>query len=301
MTEGTCFGFTVRADRPLRFLRGGTGDALTVRTEDREGPGPGGRIVLSWEPPGVPYRARLWQGAGGYRLWIEGTGWFFIDPAHRRIVMPDHADPIRLEERLWGLPSVLCFLARGDHALHAAAVEVGGGAVLLAGPGRYGKTTLAAAFVDAGHRLLSEDVACLGPGADPVVLPGPAMLRLRHDVASRLLPRGAHEVGRCGDRVHLALDDDLRGDCRPVPLRAIVLLRGDDRGVRIARASGPDVLRDLWALSFHIPDLDDLGRCFSGVAGLAAAVPVWNLHRRMSFDALPATVDAITSSFLAHV
>ena len=56
---------------------------------------------------------------------------------------------------------MLCFRARGDTALHAAAVEVDGQAVVLGAPGTFGKTTLAAAFHAAGHRLLSEDTTCI--------------------------------------------------------------------------------------------------------------------------------------------
>ena len=154
------------------------------------------------------------------------------------MTLPDTENVVRREERLWSIPAMLCFLARGDAALHAAAVEVDGQAVVLAAPGSFGKTTLAAAFHAAGHRLLSEDTTCIRGAEAPLVVPGPAMLRLRHDVAEQLEIPNATPVGTVeDDRVHLALDPAVRGDCSPVPLRAIVLLRHADEGFRIEPAS----------------------------------------------------------------
>ena len=87
-------------------------------------------------------------------------------------------------------------MARGDLAVHAAAVDVDGSALLLAAPGRYGKTTLAAAFAGQGYRLLAEDTTCYRPSSDPSVLPGLAMLRIRPDVHEHLSHPAVHGGGR---------------------------------------------------------------------------------------------------------
>src|SRR5438034_1082947 len=124
-------------------------------------------------------------GAGGgaaHRMWTDLEGWFEIDAANRSVTVPPCSDPVRREERFWGVPVSLCYLLRGDVGIHAAAVEVEGAGVLLAAPGRSGKTTLAGAFLAAGHRLLSEDLSCCRSSPVPLLLPGPAMLRVRRDV-----------------------------------------------------------------------------------------------------------------------
>jgi hypothetical protein len=291
-TRGTCFGYAIHADRPLRFLRHGAGEPLRV-TQAGVRPDDPGSLVRRWEPPVAPFRASLYRDGPLWRLWVSDAGWFEIDPANGRIGVPTGRDPVRTEERLWGLPALLCFLGRGDHALHAAAVEVDGGAVLFGAPTRHGKTTLAAALVHAGYRLLTEDLACVRLGAEPAVVPGPAMLRLRLDVAERLRPRHATEVARDADRVRYAIDPARRGSCDPVPVRGVVLLRSGHGRPWVARADQADVVRDLWHLSFHVNSPDDLSRCFAGCAELAARVPVWNLGRRPTFGDLDATIETL--------
>ena len=95
--------------------------------------------------------------------WIEGVGWYTIEPTSGRIELPDGADPVAREERLWGIPTSLCIVARGDQTLHAGSVDVGGAAILIGAPGRHGKTTLVTAFHGAGFRLLAEDTTRCRP------------------------------------------------------------------------------------------------------------------------------------------
>lgn len=296
---GTCFGFAVRSELPFHYLRGGAGEPLDIVAGANGGAEPDGdgELVFEWTPsPRFPLAGRLLRAAPGFRLWVDTWGWFLVDPQARCVSLPQTDNVVRREERLWSIPAMLCMLARGDSALHAAAVEIDGRAVVLAAPGTFGKTTLAAAVHAAGHRLLSEDTTCvrLAPEATCVV-PGPAMLRLRHDVAQELQVPHARAIGSVeDDRVHLALDPARRGDCTPVPLRAVVLLRRCDEGVRIEPATPAEAVRDLWALSFRLPTEPDRARCFAAVAGLARAVPIWNLHRPLRFDELPATVELVT-------
>jgi hypothetical protein len=191
---------------------------------------------------------------------------------------------LRTEERLWGIPALLCFRARGDLPLHAAAVETDGGAVLIAAPRTYGKTTTAAAFHRAGRRVLAEDTSCVRLDGGAHVVPGPAMLRLRPDVASRLeLPR-ARRLAADDDRVHFALAEP--GDCSPVPLRAVVLLEEAEQAAALEPVEQPEAIRDLWALSFRLPTEEDVSRSFAGVADLAAAVPAFRLRRRLALGEL---------------
>jgi hypothetical protein len=257
-----------------------------------------GEVVLQWAATaGFPLPGRLLRDGPDFRLWVDTWGWFHVDPGAPHVTVPDAQDVVRREERLWSIPATLCFRARGDLGLHAAAVEVDGQAIVLAAPGTFGKTTLAAAFHAEGHRLLSEDTTCVRTDGPPAIVPGPAMVRLRHDVAGQLdLPRSS-VVARSEEKVHLALDGDTRGDCAPVPLRAVVLLDGIDEDFRLTRATPQDAVRDLFALAFRLPTDADRARCFTATADVAGAVPVWRFRRPLTIRDLPATVEHLA----AHV
>ena len=294
-TPGTCFGFAVRSSLPFHYLRAGPGEELHVSARSEVHDGDGGELLLEWAPSArFPLAGRLVRAEPGFRLWVDTWGWFLIDPEARSVTLPESDNVVRREERLWSIPAMLCFIARGDTAFHAAAVEVDGQAVILGAPATFGKTTLAAAFHSAGHRLLSEDTTCVRMSPTPAVIPGPAMLRLRHDVAAQLEVPNATAVGTVeDDRIHFAVDAGQRGDCTPVPIRAVVLLRHTETGLRMDPTPPPLAARDLWALSFRLPTDADRARCFAAVAELARSVPVRNLDRPLTIRDLPATVDFV--------
>ncbi len=293
MAHDVCFGYEVRSGLAFEYLReGGATDVLEVAETRRDDAGAAGEPFREWLPrPGRPFAARLFGEDGGWRLWVADMGSFHIDPAAGSIEVPRGAPPLLREERLWGIPTVLCFLSRGDHSLHAASVERDGRAIVVGAPGRFGKTTLAAALVGAGYRLLSEDSTCLrwSPN-EVVVVPGPAMLRVRQD-PDRPVDVPGGRVLQVDERVHLAIEPQLRGTGDPVPADAIVLLReAEDGQPRLERVAPEEAIPDLWALSFSTPTDEDRTRCFDGVTQLAARMPIWNLHRPLRYDMLGAVV-----------
>jgi len=289
----SCFGFEVRSALSFHYLREGPGDRLEVVCVPAPDQAAIGRQLVEWLPrPGRPFHGKLHVSGDGYQLWIENFGWFLIHPDDAWIGVPLGVDEIRREEHLWGIPAALVLLQRGDLPIHAAAVEVEGGAVLLAAPGRFGKTTLAAAFLHSGHRVLAEDLSCLRLAPEAVIVPGPAMLRIRRDVLGQFRPRDARMVGDYGERISFAMDGPMRGDCTPVPLRAVVLLQ-EGPNIRFEAIRPADALRELWALSTRIPTEENRRRCFSILGGVAAAVPSWWLSRPLSIAELPAVIEAI--------
>lgn len=293
---GTCFGFAVRSDLSFHFLRAGEGDALSISVLSEETWLPTADPVVEWiiNRDGL-FHARLYEDGPRFRLWVGDSGWYVIDPYRPSISLPENGNSVKREARLWGIPAVLCFLARGDLALHAAAVEINGESVLLAAPGTFGKTTLAAAFLRAGYRVLGEDLSCLRLNGQTAVAPGPAMLRVRRDIADRLeLPFG-RRLDAGDERTHIALDSDHRGDSAVVPLRAIVFLRESDDGVKLERVDPADAIRDLWTLSFALPTRVDRARCFNGVADLAHTIPIWNLSRPLRLEELERTVERLVA------
>lgn len=298
--RGSCYGFDIRSDLEFRFLREGGGEELHIGVHTEEAPRSGERLLVEWKPqPGRPFHGRVYADSGSDRLriWTSDAGWFLVDPESRRIAVPTNGDAVVREARLWTTPMLLTFVNRGAMPLHAAAVELEGEAVLFGAPSGFGKTTLAAAFAARGHRLLAEDVTCIVSGNGKFsVLPGPSLLRLRPDVADALAVPGTHVVSRMPDRVFLTFDETLRGDSRPVPLRGIILLRGDHEKLILRGVSGPELLRDLWALAFRLPSDDDTERVFDGVTALADGSRVWDLHRPRDLAGVLDTVDQIAEA-----
>ena len=88
---------------------------------------------------------------------------------------------------------------RGRLALHGSAVDVGGRAVVFLGQKGAGKSTTAAALLDRGHALLTDDLVAIGHDAAgrPTVLPGPSQMKL--------WPASAEAVG-LGDAIEPFLD-----------------------------------------------------------------------------------------------
>jgi hypothetical protein len=299
-SEGTCFGYGIRSELSLVYLRQGiSGPPLQVRegSANRE---PEGEPTFEWDMrPRQDFLARLYVEDGRYSFWTDREGWFSIDADVPSITVPDTAPPPLREVRLWGIPAALCFSRRGDVSLHAAAVEVDGSALIFAAPGGFGKTTMAGAFLRAGHRVLAEDVSCFRISPDPVLLPGPAILRVRRDVYERLDFPGTYPIVMEPDRVHLAFDPDRRGEGLPVPIRGVVVLRAAQGPSIFERRSVAECLPDLWALAWKLPTDADRARTFQGTAALASTVPVWDLHRKLSFDRLDELVDEIVSTCLS--
>ncbi len=293
---GACFGFTVRSRLPFVYLRPGAGDPLEVIESDGSPP-PASPPLVSWTPTVArPFHARLHGDGNRYDFWVEGVGWFGIDSRVPRIVAPRTDSPVRREERIWGVPALLCFTARGDVPLHAAAVEVNGGALLVVAPGRFGKTTLAGAFVAAGHRLLAEDTSCCRIDDPPLVLPGPAMLRLRSDVHPHVRIPGVRTVAEDPTRVHLAVDEGVRGDGAPVPITSVVFLRpGGDR-CEITPLEPLRAVPDLWEQSFRLPFQEEEARRFCQLVDLAARVRLWDLARPPGFDRLGEVVERVVAA-----
>lgn len=294
---GVCHGYGVASDLAFAYLRLGDGDRLTVVEVDPP-PEPAEGLVFEWRRGGrQPFAARLYGQPGGpYHLWIEPDDWFVIDPASNFIGVPATPDVVRREQRLWGLPTLLMFLAAGDMPLHAAAVEIEGRAVLLTGPSRHGKTSLALGFARQGYRILSEDLVRIRSSSPtPMVFPGPAGVRVRTDVAALTTDLDLQIVGGDGDREFMALDGVQRGSGRPLPIAATVLLKGEADAVHVEPIQPALALRDLWLLSLNLPTREAHAEKLGHLSGLVDAVPTFNLQRPMVLEALAATVAEIAA------
>ena len=290
------FGFAIHSEVPLRFLREGGGEQplrIVLGAVDAERPREG--FVIEWPLKGGVEEviATLYEVPGGFEYWTTDAGRFFVNVEQGVIEVPPIADEILREQRLNGIPMALAFTQRGDFALHAAAVEVDGGAILLAAPSRFGKTTLAMAFHERGFRMLAEDLICCRPGTHEVFA-GPAVIRLRPDVYGGTPPIGMREVATRPDRVFISPEPGTRGTSGARPIRGIVFLREGER-VEVTPASPVEALRDLWHLNFRLPSAEARESSFKALSALVSAVPIWNLSRPFRLEELGATVNEIVA------
>ncbi len=296
LSAPSLFGFSIESDLSFRFLREGGGrETLRVSLGDANAERPREGLIIEWPLQGDLHEvtASLYEVPGGFEYWTTDAGRFLVNVAQGRIELPPIADEILREQRMNGLPMALAFTHRGDFALHAAAVEVDGGAILLAAPSRFGKTTLAMAFHERGFSMLAEDLICCRPGTHEA-FPGPAVIRLRPDVYAATPAPGLVEIAKRPDRIFLAPEPGRRGSAGPRPIRGIVFLREGEE-VSVTEASPVEALRDLWHLNFRLPSAEAREYSFRALTALVSEVPIWNLHRPFRLDELGATVDAIVA------
>ena len=287
------FGFRICSQTPLRFLRSGGGAEtldVTVAPEPRSRPATPPLVEWTFRGPDREVRCTLYQIQRAFELWASDMGAYHIDPTVGRIEMPESDDALMREQRMWGVPAALCCMHRGDLPLHAAAVEIESRAVVIAAPGRHGKTTLALAFQRHGYRVLTEDLACCSVASVPRLLPGPPLLRVRPDVYYGHPTAGTHMVEARRNRVYLGVNDDRKGDGAPVPIAALVFLRHSRDGIALKPVPATAAIPDLWALSFRLPTAGGRAQAFGQLTRLAGTCPIWNLYRPARLDSLDATV-----------
>ena len=89
---------------------------------------------------------------------------------------------------LLGQALSFALVKRGHEPLHATSVVVDGRAVVFLGRSGFGKSSLAACFLRAGHQLLTDDLLMLREGPEGfTAYPGPPRIKLFPDMARRHL------------------------------------------------------------------------------------------------------------------
>jgi hypothetical protein len=128
-------------------------------------------------------------GYGVLRGWVSDDrlvldserGGLTVDYAtrHATIRLPDTGqDPAFARDTLWRLTALELARTVGRYYLHGAALVGRAGADVVCADGGVGKSTLAAAWLKAGHRAITDDGAMLTAGNPPHVTTLPAAWRL---------------------------------------------------------------------------------------------------------------------------
>ncbi len=226
---------------------------------------------------------RWWEAApGAFLLTVEDVARYFVR-AGNEIVIDSSGNERDARVFLLGSALAACLQQRGIFTLHASAVETAHGAVLFLGEPGVGKSTLAAALVDRGLRLMADDVTgILVREGRPVALPAFPSLRLWADVMKELgrQTTGSRKVREGIEKYDVAVE----GFCgSPLPVRAMFLLglrnNEDLRLQAVPRTTAVDALlfntyRKRIALSMGC-----LPEAFRAATALARHAPLFELLR----------------------
>ncbi len=242
-----------------------------------------------------------------YVRW-QGVGEFLISPDGARITgrRNNRAHQESFEVYLLGQALSCALVKRRLEPLHATAVVVDGAAAVLLGNSGFGKSSLAACFLEAGYKLLTDDLLILRPCAGGfMAYPGPPRIKLFPRQARRFLPGEA-----CGVAMHPATAklilplDSIRCAAGPVPLRAIYTLlppgsKTRGRVVRIAalppRQSFLALVRNTF--NHRVINPARLGRHFEEAAGLAGMLSV----RKVSYPRVLSRLSALRDALLSDL
>lgn len=249
---GSAFGLKLQSEFPLPGLQPGEGSAAGGRgVALRLSPGPA-------EPFGAAERLQEWHYPDGtlgltidrdpergYRFYLFGTGVFVLAADGGRVVL--HLDPGQIDRWDWRrylIGQVLPFAAllHGLEVFHASAVEIGGGAVLLAGASGLGKSTLALNMHLGGAGFLADDSVAIEIEENHL-LAHPAIATAKVREGARDLLR---EDERSALREVLVADEHetrylVATPPSPLPLRAVCILElGEEPGTLAASEGKAD-------------------------------------------------------------
>jgi hypothetical protein len=119
-----------------------------------------------------------WPIVGGFLL--TGTSRIDIEPT-------PGIDPAWIAFPLLGPVISILLHKRGSLIMHASAIAIGNKSAIFAGDKMAGKSTTAAAFIRAGHELLTDDVLSVEFGPDgPWISPGFPQLKLAEDAENAM-------------------------------------------------------------------------------------------------------------------
>lgn len=185
----------------------------------------------------------------------------------------------------------------GLEPLHSTTVVVDGHAIALMGDSGYGKSSLGASFVKAGHRLLTDDLLVTS-SKDGTFLayPGAPRVKLYPAIAKRIF--GPRVKGLRLEKLIIPLDTK-RSQRTPVPLKAIYVLRPPGprtppRAV-IRNLSRRSAFIELVRNTFNMAAIDParLERQFALATQLATDVPIKSLSYPRKFGMLKDAREAI--------
>jgi hypothetical protein len=280
------YGVRVTSDVPFEFPledpftsppRSSVADVEFVQGEDRD--------FGHLEPPCEPneeFVCRPMTDGSTYLRWAHLYEFSVSADGSRVASRPlDGCDRLVLQNFLFGQVLGVALVRQGIEPLHAAVVRVDDYAVGFLGDCTFGKSTLLAAFLEAGHRVLTDDLLILDRRAgDAVALPGAGRIKLLPDSASRFVadPEGGSPLNPMTVKRSFPIDVSRR-QREGLPLRLLFLLpdpeeRDRSSAIEIRPASRAEMARELLKNTFtdQIVDRERLARQFAHASEVASEI-----------------------------
>jgi hypothetical protein len=304
------YGIAVVSDTPLAlpdFAYGGLGEVeclsapASVFLEARRGVDfdPGSN---SW------YRYASLHDGSTYVRW-DSVGEFVVAADGLRITCRRLEDAVDESFQVYMLGQALSFaLAKqGFEPLHATVVVVNDQAVAFLGDHAFGKSSLAACFLNNGHRLLTDDLLILRETSDGILAyPGPPRIKLFSRIAGRFLGHTMHRIPMNPETDKLILPIDGHQQCAsPAVLKAIYTLAAPREacrtpGVSIEALTPRQAFVELIKATFNrrLVSPQRLARQFDMMSSLASRVPIGKLTYQRTLDLLQEVQRAVIADLV---
>jgi len=205
---------------------------------------------------------------------------------------------------LLGVVLSYALLKQGLEPLHATAVIVDGKGVAFFGNSGYGKSTLAASFLRAGHTVLTDDLLIIREVDGSLCgFPGPSRIKLFPHIARRFQPdKITYEpIDPESEKLILPLEQH-EMHRRPVPMhRFFILDEPEDEtcGLSIHTLSPREAFVAVVGATFNtrVRGADRLQRQFAAAREWSARVPV----RRLVYPRRLPMIDQVRAAVIADV
>jgi hypothetical protein len=300
------YGVRVTSDMPLEFPVDAQADASSAFLAKVEFVTGGERDFAPFGPgrgSDGGFVCRSLPGGPTYLRWPQLYEFSVTANGSRVACQPlDGCDASVLKNFLFGQVLAVALVQQGIEPLHAAVVNVDDCAIGFLGDCTFGKSTLLASFLQAGHRALTDDLLILDRRAgETVALPGSGRIKLLPDsagefldaadtgtplnpmTAKRSFPLGTSQQQRTG-----------------LPLRLLFVLpdpeeRDSLTSIDIRPVSRAEMVRELLKNTFTnlIVDPERLARQFAHAAQVASDVDGFWLQYPSGLHHLPALREAI--------
>ena len=194
----------------------------------------------------------------------------------------------------------------GWEPLHATAVHTDDGAVAFLGDSGRGKSTLAAALIRGGSKLVTDDMLVLTPQEDRLrAQPGPPRIKLYREMAMHIFGAADDGVPMNSATEKLILPLTVQQSARAsAPLTAMYVLHEAPAGSAVAiRRLTPAraMTAALAATAGHFPfDPDRLKRQFSFITTLVQRVPILSLSYSRCAAEIEDVRDAVLLDLRRH-
>jgi hypothetical protein len=238
-----------------------------------------------------------WSGLYEFRVRADGS---------RVACRPLNGSDLSVLQNFLVAPALsFALVQQGIEPLHASVVDVDGHAVGFLGDCTFGKSTLLAAFVQAGHRVLTDDLAIVERrNGCAVVLPGSGRIKLMPDSATALLGDRCAGAPLNPYTVKAAFTvDSARVQRSALKLTQLFVLptpaeRDGAASFDAQPLSRIELARELLKNSFNVELVgrERLARQFAFVTHLAADLGGWRLKYPSGLHHLP----EVRSSILEH-